>query len=236
MTALIFIMFYTYAGGDWMPAWRFYSAMIPLFSVMMAVIWNNYIFKIEKNSVLKSVWIVLIFVFCGFVQVINSFKDSNMKPEAKFWYYQVEGLKVIGKWFHQTLPAKTLVATFPNGAFSYYNELPTIDYGGLTDNIVGRFGNKKKTGGNPGHISENTKYILSKKPDIIAIMDGAGFVNNIQSLQEFPGYEAVTFYFSNYTNPQGEYVNINIRTDRKEEIVNCLLQDENVKLIKPNTP
>ena len=207
VTAALFTAFYTYAGGDWMPCWRFFSSLIPLFSIIIAMIWNNNVFKTKNPGILKSNWIVLVFIFCGYVQVRNSFMNANMIPMVKPWYSSVQGLKVIGKWFHNTLPENTLLATFPNGAFSYYNELPTLDYGGLTDNQVGRFGNKSKTG-KPGHIAENKAYILSKKPDIIAIMDGSGFVQGIHQTKEFIGYEQAAFCFSNYNNPNGKYVNI----------------------------
>jgi hypothetical protein len=230
-TSVIFIAFYSYAGGDWMPAWRFYASLIPVFSILIILLWSKYVFISESNSVLRSSWIVLLFAFCGYAQVRNSFMNANLIPLVRSWYYEVEGLKVAGKWFHNTLPKNTLLATFPNGAFSYYNDLPTIDYGGLTDNNVGRFGKKRKEG-RPGHIAENPEYVLSRKPDIIAIMDGQGLVKYVNNKPIFQGYDPVTFAFSNYTNPLGEYVNINIRADRTQEIVGYLLRDKNVKLIK----
>lgn len=234
-TAITFILFYSYAGGDWMPCWRFYASIIPTFGILLAVLWNNYVFKNENTSILKSVWIAVIFVFCGYVQVRNSFMNANMIPLVKEWYSSVQGLKEIGKWFHRTLPENTLLATFPNGAFSYYNELPTIDYGGLTDNNVGRFGHKKKTG-RPGHITENIEYILKMKPDIIAMMDGQGFVSGIHIQKDFEGYEPVTFTFNNYINLLGKYVNLNVRADKKEQIIQYLLKDKNVTLVKMPTP
>lgn len=234
--AIIFSAFYTYAGGDWMPGWRFYASLIPLFSIILAVIWNDYIFKTDSQpTLLKSIWITIIFTFCGYVQVKNSFKNYNLIPKVRVWSNQVEGLKFLGKWFHNTLPKNTLLATFPNGAFSYYNELPTIDYGGLTDNNVGRFGEKRKTGV-PGHITHNEKYVLSKKPDIISIMDGQGFVSGIHIQKDFEGYEPVTFTFTNYDNPLGKYVNLNIRAEKKEAIIKYLLQDKNVTLVKMPIP
>ena len=235
VTALTFILFYSYAGGDWMPCWRFYASLIPLFGMILAVIWNNYVFKSETATILKSKWIVIIFVFCGYVQVRNSFMNANMIPLVREWYSSVQGLKVVGKWFHNALPKNTLLATFPNGAFSYYNELPTIDYGGLTDNNVGRFGKKKKIC-RPGHVAENDEYILSQKPDIIAIMDGQGFVQGIHIQKDFEGYEPVTFSFVNYSSPLGKYINLNIRADKKEQIIQYLLQDKNVTLVKMPTP
>lgn len=235
LIAIILSVFYTYAGGDWMPGWRFYASLIPLFCIIVAVIWNNYIFKADTQpTLLKSIWITIIFAFCGYVQVKDSFKNYNLIPRVRVWSNQVEGLKFLGKWFHNTLPKNTLLATFPNGAFSFYNELPTIDYGGLTDNNVGRFGKKRKTG-TPGHITHNENYVLSKKPDIISLMDGQGFVSGIHIQKDFEGYEPVSFTFTNYDNPLGKYVNLNIRADKKEAIIKYLLQDKNVKLVKVPT-
>ena len=161
--------------------------------------------------------------------------NPNLIPFVRTWSHEVDGLKVIGKWFHRTLPENTLLATFPNGAFSYYNELPTIDYGGLTDNQVGRFGKKNKIG-RPGHIACNPEYILSRRPEIIAIMDGRGFVKYIAKSKRFPGYELATFCFINSANPEEPYVNLDIRSDKMNEMIAYLLQDKNVKLVKPSTP
>jgi hypothetical protein len=177
---------------------------------------------------------VLLFACSGFVLIQTSFKNWNMIPQVRLWTNQVEGLKFIGKWFHQTLPPQTLIATLPNGAFSYYNELPTLDYLGLTDNNVGRFGKKLKKGW-PGHIASNDEYILSRQPDIIAKMNGQGFEDRIYDGSEFPGYEMATFSFTDYKNPLGDYVNLNIRSARKEDVIKWLLQDPNVKLVKIGT-
>lgn len=232
-SALMFIAFYSYAGGDWMPGWRFYASVIPLFSIVIALLWKEFVFAEQPVTLLKSKWIVLIFMFCGYIQVRNTFMNDNLLPLVNMWRYQVTGLKFIGKWLKNTLPDNTLIATFPNGAFSYYNELPTIDFGGLTDNNVGRYGEKIKVGGRPGHIASNHPYVLSKKPAIIAIMNGAGFVGAPSNEVLFNDYEICSFDFINYSNPNGEYVNLFIRKERKAEILAHLLKDKNVRQINP---
>lgn len=234
-TAAIFTAFYTFAGGDWMPGWRFYASLIPLFSLILVIGWKVMVFDTGQVSVLRSPWIVLIFAFSGYVQVRNSFMNPNLIPLVDSWRDEVEGLKTIGNWFHRTLPSNTLIATFPNGAFSYYNELPTIDYGGLTDNQVGRFGHKKKIG-RPGHIAENPEYVLSRKPEIIAILDGQGFVKHIDQQAMFPGYQPLTFIFNDYHNPCGDYINLHVRADRVESIKSYLLQDKQVQLYQARKP
>lgn len=239
-----FSAFYTLVGGDWMPAWRFYAALIPVIALFIALLWKNFIFETQTNGLLKSTGIVCLFIFCGIFQIKNSFANPNMIAKVKPWMHDVNGLKYLGLWFKNTLPAQTLIATHPNGAFSYYNELPTLDYGGLTDNEVGRFGQKFKWGKKPGHITSNSAYILKKRPEIIAIMDGTGFEKTIYQYQptqsfsknnKFPGYEIATFTFTNYKNPHGIYVNLNIRKDKLKEIIEYLLHDKHAQLVQVTT-
>ena len=221
---LTFALVYTYFGGDWMPGFRFYSSIIPLLSVLTWLIWQKSQMKISFAA-----W-SLILALLGISQIRNSVHSPYMIKAVRGWDHEVEGLKMIGKWFHNTLPSTTLLATFPNGAFSYYNNLPTLDAGGLTDTQVGRFGNKRKVGGHPGHIAENWNYIFSKKPEIIAIMNGQGFESK-PSKVVWEGYSCATFVFPDYANPLGNFVNLYIRTDKETELIEYLLKEERVKLV-----
>ena len=238
-TSFVFILFYIWVGGDWMPGWRFFASMIPLFCIIMAVLWKNYIFRDKNYSVLKSASMIILFGYCAYGQIRLSFQSQYLIPIVREVKGGLAGLRFVGNWFHDYLPANTLLSTYPNGIFSYYNNLPTIDYGGLTDNNVGRFGNKAKSG-RPGHIASNVRYILSKKPDIIAIMRGRGFEDSIYyykpgadaKLNQFPGYVVATFSFTNFSTPTGRYINLNIRYDKKDEIIQYLLNAKNARLVK----
>ena len=223
--ALTFLVVYTYFGGDWMPGFRFYASIIPLIALLILLVWKTS--KMPFNHIGLSLVIALV----GFGQLRNSAHSPYMIKAIREWDHEVDGLKLIGKWFHDTLPPQTLLATFPNGAFSYYNELPTIDAGGLTDNQVGRYGNKKKVGGVPGHIAENWSYVLSKQPAIIAVMGGRGFESEI-NIKPIEGYSNATFVFANYENPIGKYVNLYLRNDKRDALIGYLLKDDRVQLLK----
>lgn len=223
--AFTFLVVYTYFGGDWMPGFRFYASIIPLLGLLLLLVWKN------SRIPFNQIGLYLVIALVGFSQLRNSTQSPYMIKGVREWDYEVNGLKMIGKWFQDTLPNTTLLATLPNGAFSYYNELPTIDAGGLTDNQVGRYGNKKKVGGVPGHIAENWSYVLSKQPAIIAVMGGRGFESEINNMP-IEGYSNATFVFANYENPIGKYVNLYLRNDEREALINYLLKDNRVQLLK----
>ena len=223
ISLITFVIIYTYFGGDWMPGFRFYASIIPLISIFMVVLWSHSQF-LNRNMIF-----ICILAVTAFTQIRTTLQSPYMIKGVNEWRSEVDGLKKIGLWFKSTLPDKTLIATFPNGAFSYYNELPTIDAGGLTDNTVGRFGSKQKIGGVPGHIAEHWKYGLGRKPEIIAVMGGRGFETEVnKSLMQ--GYENVTFTFKDYRNPNGRYVNLYIRNESKESILKYLLSNADVQI------
>jgi hypothetical protein len=222
---VMYFMFYSYSGGDWMPGYRFYASIMPVIFLFLFILWD----EIEKKYFIQFQFnklFIFFFIVVGFLH-INTNQDIFRNVRA--WDHEVQGLKYIGKWFKKSLPDTTVVATFPNGAFSYYNELPTLDVAGLTDNMTGRFGVKQKFG-RPGHISSNWPYILNKRPQIIAQMGGSGFESSISN-KKMNGYNAVSFYFKNYNNKLGKYVNLLIRSDIADDIITKLSVKNEIEVV-----
>jgi hypothetical protein len=222
---IIYFIFYTYSGGDWMPGYRFYSSLIPVIAIFLFIIWS----QIEKKYsiiIRYNQLFIFFFISSGYLHIIT---NQDLFKQVRSWDHQVQGLKEIGKWFHKTLPANTVVATFPNGAFSYYNELPTLDVAGLTDNMTGRFGIKEKFG-KPGHISTNWPYIINKRPYIIAEMSGNGFESIVNKRKIF-GYNNVTFEFINGRNRNGSFVNLYLRSDMAEDLITFLSVKNEIRLV-----
>lgn len=229
LVSIVFIysILYIVIGGDWMPAYRFYSPFYPAMVLIIVLFLNNY--QSLMTSFIQTIVTVFIFQVSYIFMLNSSFNDSLMKPAIDVWREQVKGLGEIGKWFKNSLPANTVVATFPNGAFSFYNELYTIDVAGLTDEHIARHGFRFPQG-MAGHIAHDDNYVLSRNPDIIAVMYGQGFEgapgNHVpEPFTQY--YDAVSFQFLEGTNKCGNYVNLLINKNRTKEFIQ-LLSKQNI--------
>jgi arabinofuranosyltransferase len=227
---VLYSLVYLYIGGDWMPSYRFYSPFYPIMALTLAMLLNNYwaYFK----TVLQTAIVAFAFQLGAIYMLIISYNDSYMIPAVQLWSEQVKGLGEIGKWFNASLPKNTVVATFPNGAFSFYNELYTIDVAGLTDEHIARRG-LRFSQGMPGHIAHDEYYVLGRNPDIIAVMYGQGFESGVSKFVPEPytqQYVAVSFQFLEGTNKYGNYVNLLINKNRAQELIPLLAKQNIIPL------
>lgn len=153
---------------------------------------------------------------------------------VRSWNYTVEGLSEIGIWFHELLPPNTKVAAFPNGAFSYFNQLPTIDLLGLTDEHIARNGKKARTG-RQGHIATDDEYVNKLRPEIIAYMGGQGFQSAPYLRYYVPDYKInyapVAFEF-NDRKAADKFVNLLLLKEKKDELIGYLLISKDMKVME----
>jgi arabinofuranosyltransferase len=222
---LVYSIFYVLIGGDWMPAYRLYSPLYPPMILLIVILLNNYFSN--PAPFLKTAGFVFLFLASAIYILNISFNNVNMIPKVQMWKSQVNSLVQIGKWFKNNLPENTIVATFPNGAFSYYNELYTIDVAGLTDEHIARNG-LRYSEGMAGHIAHDEYYILNRNPDIIAVMNGAGFEESPMSyVPEIYAekYECVRFQFLDEKSVS--YVNLLMKKTKTKAFIQ-LLSKENI--------
>lgn len=229
---IIYTTFNMLVGGDWMPAWRFFVGIAPILSIYCA----SLLFE-KKLLGTPNTKLVVVIILC-ILTVYNSFANPKMVKEVGEWKYDsVEGLAYIGKWFQQKLPRSTVVATFPNGAFSFYNRLHTIDVLGLTDEHIARRGKRKKRG-TPGHIAYDYEYVLNQKPDILAMMGGQGFVTDVGNPDpRFINYDHIIFEFKRGgRNVNHKYVELYFLKTKSDTLVKLLALDQNnIVSIKKNS-
>lgn len=83
-----------------------------------------------------------------------------MKLEPKMPYTQ------IGRWLLEHCPSDTVIAVVPAGRTPYYSGLRTIDMLGLNDRHIAR-AKPPKAVGMIGHEKYDSKYVLSRAPEII---------------------------------------------------------------------
>lgn len=226
------ILFVLFVGGDWMPQWRFISPFAPVIILLIVYFIPDNV-KNNTGSIISNV-IILTISFIGLLIFTISFKFNGI-PRVRIWTNSTNGLKFIGKWFHNTLPPKTCIAVFCNGALSYYDELPTIDMLGLTDEHISRFGHKALKGA-PGHVSFDYEYVVNKHPAIIAFLGGSGFQKstdpNLNKDPVFAQYANISYIYEKSNNPCGKYINLLILKRDKAAITNYLSSQKEMILIK----
>lgn len=219
-------VFYVLIGGDWMPGWRFFAPIIPVLAILTTHFW--FAFPSKKYSANELYLAPALFLICSYFTLLNTFTNTNMLVAVQSWKTSVKQLTILGNWFNQSLSSNIVVASYPNGAFSYYNKLYTIDVFGLTDEHIARLG-KRHRYGTSGHIAYDYEYIINRKPDIIAFMQGIGFTNSPVTWEAIDSiaskeYSNVTFLYNKPITESNKYVSFYILKSKKEFIIENLLK------------
>jgi hypothetical protein len=227
---VLYTMFYVYAGGDWMPAFRFISPLFPLIWFLSMRLYYLNIYQRVKSR--REIFTTIICIIICSSSLTISFKKRNMIPEVRIWTSQVKGLAEIGRWFNKTLPNETKIAVFANGAFSYYSMLPTIDVLGLTDEHIAFYGKRFKRG-MVGHAAYDDDYVISQKPEIIVILrQGFEKTSRKYNYADSDDYASVSLYFLNTENSLGKYANILVLKTEKEKLIKLLTRKNQVEYVQ----
>lgn len=223
LVAVTVVLFVCFAGGDWMPAWRFLVPVIAMMTVTLPIVWS----AAWRSGALRpgSRAAIVLAAVVAAVQFGTSWSHPKVLSHIRSWAAMIDGLHDIGIWFRDSLPAETLIATHPNGALSYYSELPVIDMLGLTDRHIAVEGKKRRAHSLPGHVSFDYAYVAQREP-LLIFSSGEGFEKAPSThylREEFKaGYDPVCFRFADGTNPLGPFVNL-LLLKREEDRVTALL-------------
>jgi len=155
-------------GGDWMPAFRFFAPITPVFAIatVATLHWGlgampRLVSSQRGNCV----------VTCAVAAILLAvdYADRSLIPSIRVHRVQVEELAEVGRWFHATLPGGTVIATFPNGSLSFFagTGFRMIDMNGLTDEFIARHGHRNREAEVPGHVAYDYRYVASERPDIV---------------------------------------------------------------------
>jgi hypothetical protein len=167
---VVWITVLTIGGGDIFPGYRHLLLIVPALILMvmqsMAAIY-------AKGSAL-STHLFYAYVLLCFLWLQVTFEE-NQKARTEQWVWDTKELAdSISTMYGDKQP---LVAVTLAGVIPYFSKLPSIDMYGLNDAYItkhrdegmgyGKFGK-----GFIGHELFNSKYVLSRKPDIIIFHAG----------------------------------------------------------------
>ncbi|NJN65775.1 MAG: hypothetical protein HC884_03210 [Chloroflexaceae bacterium] len=241
---VLHIAFVIGVGGDWMPAWRYFAPVIPTVCVALFNLWATNTRNVRLNISLPRHALIL-FAFSGLL-VLESFFHPSMIPRTRLLALQVGQFSAMGTWFHQTLPAGTLLAVYANGSLSYYAgvEHPVIDLMGLTDEHIAREGNRSFKRA-PWLGAQDYAYVLSRRPAVI-VFGGGGFAAPSCAVQRSfqPAYVGATFRFlhTDTSNPYAgdpprQHANLLLLRSEQEQLGRWLTRSPEVEpSLCPPTP
>ncbi|WP_092533047.1 glycosyltransferase family 87 protein [Amycolatopsis arida] len=179
-----YLAFMTYAGGDWMPAWRLLAPVPPLLAVASAAACGLLTAPATAPSPAKrpprrrAVPLVpVVALALSGLSLIVSTVHGQMLPLMHEWRDKIAEMAEIGSWLGDRLPPGTVVSTFANGVLSYRagTQLVMIDVLGLTDEHIARHGTRNADLGLVGHITTDYDYVVNVRRPALAVVTGSGY-------------------------------------------------------------
>lgn len=165
-TAVLILGYLAYSvmiGGDWMPAFRFLTPIVPLLA-LEAGTGAAGLLKLVQNrrsaSYLVSAFMIAIII----LQVVPGVTWWQVSPLIRA-EQQPDVLKELGLWLKLNAPPDKVIAVVPAGKIPFYSELRTIDMRGLNDLHIAR--QPLRDGGLAGHEKRDPDYVLALQPDYI---------------------------------------------------------------------
>ncbi|WP_338065522.1 hypothetical protein [Amycolatopsis antarctica] len=180
-----YLAFITYAGGDWMPAWRLLAPVPPLIAVAVlaayGVLTDPVPVPVPRGNVRRRIAPAVALALCG-VSLLVSTMTPRMLPSMREWSEQIAEMGEIGSWLGATLPPGTVFSTYANGVLSYRagTGLIVVDVLGLTDEHIAREGRRDEDSGPIGHIANDYEYVVDVRRPSVAVTTGNGFADRQQ--------------------------------------------------------
>lgn len=161
---LVYVIFVSAVGGDFMYAFRLLAPMAPLLAILAC---RGILVSCEKSLV---PWILCLTIFFSALQ-------SRFHPDFKWAIGEdktVERGEIMGKWLSGTCPQGATIAVTAAGALPYFSKLRTIDMFGLTNRKIAHEGSTNRDPQTVGHLKSDPAAVLREKPDIIIFGEGFG--------------------------------------------------------------
>ncbi len=165
ITILIYTIYVILVGGDCMPAFRFFTPVMPLLCLLSAMA-IPYFIKNKKQIVI----ILTIIIAYNILQIrLNKNIYDNIVNDKVALYGRKFGL-----WLKENVPANSVIATNTAGSIPYYSRLKTIDLLGMNDVQIAHRHIPTIGKGWAGHEKGDGAYVLSRRPYFIIFGSNLG--------------------------------------------------------------
>lgn len=169
----------TLDGGDHFPNARFFAPSLPLLFSLTAIgisELTGHISKINRALFLAVLAIMTINAFQPSQSLVRPGISRTPKADNGSFQYLKDwntGFAIMGKTLHKVAAPNQTIAAVPIGAIGYFSEIKVLDMLGLTDTVIAHepFDPVFVAIWKPGHNKGDGKYVLSKRPDFIQLID-----------------------------------------------------------------
>jgi arabinofuranosyltransferase len=162
-------LYFIAIGGDWMPEFRFFVPLLPLFFLCIQEGIREFLHLLSN----EKVWLAPI--GAGIVALAILGNNVWLLYKTPRIDSRVDGHVEIGKFLRENASPDDVLAAIDIGAMAYFSGLRTIDYFGLTDNHIARLAPQTYPfdPGFWGHrtfrLKSDPDYILSQNPTFIEL-------------------------------------------------------------------
>ncbi len=170
LTAILWLGYLAFIGGDIFPAYRHFIPVIVVFTYVLIeglrLIQSHVQASMVKRSLVLGVMAIL-FIPYVYVQ-FNAQSSKKAMTERWEWNGKVMGL-LLKKAFAAEQP---LIAVTSAGCLPYWSGLPALDMFGLNDYYLPRHPPKAMGSRWIGHELGDSKYVFGREPDFIIFHTG----------------------------------------------------------------
>ena len=199
-------------GGDVMPAFRFFSPVMPLLCLLSAMS-----LVALNRSALRVTALAAIIMAHGLWE-LSHHRDLHQRiVNGKVGYHGKE----VGLWLKEHAPPDAVLATNTAGGLAYYSGLRIIDMLGLNDEHIAHRRIPTMGRGKTGHEKGDGAYVLSRKPDFIQF----GSVHGSPGPQYRSGHEMARmpqfkrwYELRSYTLPSGARLHLYERREQPRRV------------------
>ncbi|MCP4403590.1 MAG: glycosyltransferase family 39 protein [bacterium] len=186
------ILYFLYVGGDWMPEFRFFAPLLPLFFLLMQEGLREFpgrVFKKHLQLATAGVGLIML-VIAG-----NNLLRIALHPPFDSRH---DGHVQIGHFLKEYAEPGDVLAAIDIGAMAYISGLRTIDYFGLADAHIAHL-QPVEHHFDPGfwgrtsfRLKSDIDYVMAQKPRFIEL-NSANNPQNTQSTIPLDPYSALMF-------------------------------------------
>lgn len=162
---ILYTIYVVVVGGDSMPAYRFFTPILPLLCLLSSMAIFSLVHK--KSFVIFAAALIV----CHNLLALRV--DREIYDHIKYDQVAFDG-KEAGIWLKTNASPDSVIATNAAGSLPYFSKLRTIDMLGLNDVHISHKKVDRVGRGIAGHEKGDGEYVLSLKPDFIQFESSLG--------------------------------------------------------------
>jgi hypothetical protein len=204
LVTVVYTLYIIAVGGDSMPAFRFFTPLIPLFCLISAML----ILLLARTNK-QIIFMIAAIVLYNLIQMRTNREIYSRLKNDKVVFYGKE----VGLWLKENVPPNSVIATNTAGSIPYFSKLKTIDMLGMNDEHIAHRKIPSLGKGWAGHEKGDGAYVLSIRPDYIQLGSKLGSKHpSKRFLSDNEIYKSPMFLrmytFEKYRLNSGDYLNI----------------------------